>query len=275
MEVSSHWSTEILLIRQIMVLKKRPSLYAGFSLVEVIIALAIFGFLIGGLMAFLPWGVDGVSKIKDRNTAMSLIDATQIELERLGFSVVEAGTHRLDGLYEPTGTPIDAAKVNQLILVARRSGGVVSFEQVIQSNQSEESNGLLKIDKENPNAQTEFQKDSGGRVYFDSVGSANSDIPVSLKEMEKYNDQNTEEPFMNRWIEEKDRYFRLVCTQFASSSRHVHDVSNGYLALEVEVQWPYKLFNAENAPPKEDREIKGDIEERFRSSFVFPIAIYR
>ena len=258
-----------------MVFMKRPSLHAGFSLVEVIIALALFGFLIGGLMAFLPWGVDGVSKIKDRNTAMSLIDATQIELERLGFSVVEVGTHRLDGLYEATGSPIDAAKVNQLILVARRSGGGVSFEQVIQSDQSEEADGLLKIDKENPSALTEFKKDSGGLVYFDSVRSDSSDIPISLKEMENYSEQNSDEQFMNLWIEEKDRYFRLVCTQFASSSRHAHIVSNGYLALEVEVQWPYKLFNSENAPPKEDREIKGDIEERFRSSFVFPIAIYR
>jgi prepilin-type N-terminal cleavage/methylation domain-containing protein len=31
----------------------------GFSLVEVIIALAIFGILIGGLLSFLPWGVSG------------------------------------------------------------------------------------------------------------------------------------------------------------------------------------------------------------------------
>ena len=65
---------------------KKPK---GFTLVEVVIALAIFGMLIGGLLGFLPWGVDGVKSVKDRSIASGLIDAVQIELERLGFSYVE------------------------------------------------------------------------------------------------------------------------------------------------------------------------------------------
>ena len=38
----------------------------GFTLLEVVIALAVFAFLIGGLLGFLPWSVEGVSKVKSR-----------------------------------------------------------------------------------------------------------------------------------------------------------------------------------------------------------------
>ena len=50
---------------------------------EVIIALAVFGFVVTGLMAFLPWAIDGKANIKDFNTACAMPDAVQIELERI------------------------------------------------------------------------------------------------------------------------------------------------------------------------------------------------
>ena len=37
----------------------------GFTLIEVVIALAVFAFLIGGLLGFLPWSVEGVSKVRE------------------------------------------------------------------------------------------------------------------------------------------------------------------------------------------------------------------
>ena len=57
---------------------------AGFTLLEVVIALAVFAFLIGGLLG-LPWSVEGVSKVREQDTAYGLVDAVQIELERMGF----------------------------------------------------------------------------------------------------------------------------------------------------------------------------------------------
>jgi prepilin-type N-terminal cleavage/methylation domain-containing protein len=240
----------------------------AFSLIEVIIALAIFGILIGGILAFLPWGVDGVAKIRDRNTAMSLIDATQIELERLGFSVVEAGTHRLDGLFEPTGTPIDAAKIHQIILVARREGGGVFFEQVIQRVQQEASGGTMEIDESVPPVPLKkFVKDSGGTIEFEQ----SRGLPISLNALEDEASARADKKELNRWIEHKDRYFRLVCSQYSASSRHSHHISNGFLALNVEVQWPYKLYDPSNPPPEDFRETSN----RFRSKFSFPIAISR
>ena len=53
------------------------------------------------IQLLLPWGVDNVKKLADRNIALGLVDAIHLELERLGFSVVEHGTKRLDGLYNP------------------------------------------------------------------------------------------------------------------------------------------------------------------------------
>ena len=61
----------------------------GFTLLEVVIALAVFGFLIGGLLGFLPWGVEGVGKVREQNVAYGLIDGVQVELERMGFKVTD------------------------------------------------------------------------------------------------------------------------------------------------------------------------------------------
>ena len=41
----------------------------GFTLLEVVIALAVFAFLIGGLLGFLPWSVEGVSKVREQDIA--------------------------------------------------------------------------------------------------------------------------------------------------------------------------------------------------------------
>ena len=61
-------------------------------MLEVIIALAVFGFLIGGRLALLPWGVEGAGNVRDRNMAYGMTDAIQVELELMGFGLVEALT---------------------------------------------------------------------------------------------------------------------------------------------------------------------------------------
>ena len=245
----------------------------GFTIVEVIFALSLFGVLVGGLLAFLPWGVDGVSKIKDRNTAISLVDAVQIELERLGFAVVEAGTHRIKGMYEFASMPKDESFLNQLVLVGKRTGGGVSLEKVIQRNQSVGNDGKIVIDDGKPEPLGNFHKiDAGVTIYFDF----NEDSPISLKGMEIIESAGTQTYSMNRWIEPRDRYFAVVCSQYPADSRHAHHLSNGYLALECEVQWPYKLFDPSNQDPSDHLEANvREIEEKYRSKFTFPIAISR
>ena len=66
---------------------RHKSANQGFTLLEVVIALAVFGFLIGGLLGFLPWGVEGVGKVREQNIAYGLVDAVQVELERMGFGL--------------------------------------------------------------------------------------------------------------------------------------------------------------------------------------------
>ena len=95
----------------------------GFTLLEVVIALAVFAFLIGGLLGFLPWSVEGVSKVKEQDTAYGLVDSVNIELERMGFSMVEASTNRLSGLYSSFDIPRESSMKLDLLLVARREGG--------------------------------------------------------------------------------------------------------------------------------------------------------
>ena len=102
----------------------------GFTLLEVVIALAVFGFLIGGLLGFLPWGVQGVGKVREQSVAYGLIDGVQVELERMGFGLVERGTMRWTN-------PIDPLELTpwNVLLVARKKGGQVEFEQVIESDE--------------------------------------------------------------------------------------------------------------------------------------------
>ena len=96
----------------------------GFTLLEVVIALAVFGFLIGGLLGFLPWGVEGVGKVREQNIAYGLVDAVEVELERMGFSVVESATKRLDDMYNPSSPPLESSEKFSLLLVSPKRAGL-------------------------------------------------------------------------------------------------------------------------------------------------------
>ncbi len=239
----------------------------GFTLIEVVIALATFSFLIAGILGFLPWGIDSVDKVKDRSTAYGMIDGVQIELERLGFSYVEEATKRLDGLYSEDGKKEDAASLNELIVVASRNGGRIATEKVVQRDQNRLSGSGLLTTSQSSSDLRESNKDFGGKILFDRHGK----LPVSLN---GFLPEDEKTASMGRWIDQKDRYFKIICRQYAmmpgrtgeSPSLHAHDVSNGYLALEIEVQWPYKISTGEDFT---------EIEERFRSKFKFPLAITR
>ena len=243
---------------------------SGFTLIEVIISLGVFGLIIGSLFSLLPWGVEKANNLVDRNTAMGMVDAVQIELERLGFSVVEHGTKRLDGLYDGTNEPTDInnGDIHALILTGSRDGQRVSLEKVIELYQGNKklSNTELAADgKTLLDTVTEF----GGRIEF----SRYEDKPVSLDGFEFPADSI----FLSRWIEPEDRYFAVICSQFAKfpnensdpPSRHFHHPSNGFLALQVEIQWPYKIF----APSQSDN--FRTVDPKYRSKISFPMAIAR
>ena len=171
----------------------------GFTLLEVIIALSVFGFLIGGLLALLPWGVEGAGNVRDRNVAYGMTDAIQVELELMGFGLVESLT--------------DENRV--LNLVAPADGREVRWEP-------------------NDNQISEF--------------------PIAASQLDE----------LDKELLAGQRYFLIRCSQFPEDNRHEHDPSNGYLGLQVDVQWPYKTLDAEDG-----------VEERIRSHFHFPLAITR
>ena len=112
--------------------------------------------------------------------------------------------------------------------------------------------------------------DWGGVIEFDRSGNN----PISLNGFE---DQDFSSSPRNRWINAEDRYFAIICSQFAMNpynltdppSRHHHHRSNGYLALQVEVQWPYKVFDPSSS------ESFREVHERYRSKISFPVAITR
>jgi hypothetical protein len=161
-------------------------------------ALSVFGFLVGGLLALLPWGVEGAGNVRDRTVAYGMTDAIQVELELMGFGLVEQLTDQSDGEY-PT-----------INLVA---------------------------------------SDDGSEVYWEPHSDQEDDLATELVDKE---------------LPEGYRYFLIRCSQFPEDNRHEHDPSNGYLGLQVDVQWPYKTLDAEDG-----------VEERIRSHFHFPLAITR
>ena len=233
----------------------------GFTLLEVVIALAVFAFLIGGLLGFLPWSVEGVSKVREQDTAYGLVDAVQIELERMGFSLVEAGTNRLEGMYSAFDSPRESGTKFDLLLVARRSGGAVAFEQVIEEASVTEMNSNQLEEGTN---QDLFTKEMGGVVYFNLT--ENQD-PVSLY---GYDDSHKEVyPWSTRWIPEEERYFLIKCAQFPYEHRHQHHPSNGFLGLQVDIQWPYKV------PDPNSEEGYRRIPMKYRNHFRLPMAITR
>jgi prepilin-type N-terminal cleavage/methylation domain-containing protein len=240
--------------------------YSGFTLIEVIISLGVFGLIVGGLFTLLPWGVDKVNYIKDRNTALGMVDAIQVELERVGFSLVEHGTKRLNNLYSIDNEPEDIinGKVRRLILVAPKNGRKVSFEKVSLVEQTF-TDGKLELIYESLGAD-ELLNDTtihGGIIEFQKASLNDSSGDFDRKSA--------------RWIEQRDRYFAIICSQFAKfphgdsfpASVHYHHPSNGYLALEVEIQWPYKVFD-----PSEVEEFS-EIDEKYRSKIIIPMAIAR
>ena len=232
---------------------------SGFTLLEVVIALAVFGFLIGGLLGFLPWGIEGVGKVKDQNTAYGLIDAIEVETDRMGFSLVAAATKKLDDMYNPTAPPSKSDEEYVLLLVAKKDGGAVVFEQVV----SKEVSSYLNNQGNEQEGETidSFDKDFGGTIYFNR----NNSGPVSLRGHEGTEWKTP--PYSSRWIPESERYYLIKITQFPHEHRHQHHPSNGYLALQVDIQWPYKL----PVPPNGFRRVP----EKYRSHFRFPFAINR
>ncbi|MDA8774723.1 prepilin-type N-terminal cleavage/methylation domain-containing protein [Opitutales bacterium] len=242
---------------------KKKSSNKGFTLLEVVIALAVFGFLIGGLLGFLPWGVEGVGKVREQNIAYGLVDAVQVELERMGFSLVERGTKRILNISSPV--PQDLAdKRWSILLVAPKEGHRVEFEQVVQFNKTmmndpdSQVEGFMQDRWEN-------ESDSSIVVFFNNYINR-SDIPLSLVGMKGSETQ----PWSTRWIPEGERYFLIKCTQYPLEHRHRHHPSNGFLALQVDIQWPYKVPD----PSKGDDGFRR-ISHRYRTHFRFPLAITR
>jgi prepilin-type N-terminal cleavage/methylation domain-containing protein len=229
----------------------------GFTLLEVVIALAVFGFLIGGLLGFLPWGVQGVGKVREQSVAYGLIDGVQVELERMGFGLVERGTMRWTNPIDPQSlTPWN------VLLVARKKGGQVEFEQVIESDE-DRMNSSNELNE--GSMQRDWQSLSGGpSVPFNQ---SMEGTPISLLGLES---SKALAPYSQRWIPEGERYFLIKCSQYPINHRHQHHPSNGFLALQIDVQWPYKLPD-----PSQGTDGYRRVEERYRSHFRFPLAITR
>jgi prepilin-type N-terminal cleavage/methylation domain-containing protein len=242
--------------------KKYPK--NGFTLLEVVIALAVFGFLIGGLLGFLPWGVEGVGKVREQNIAYGLVDAVQVELERMGFSFVERGTKRI--LNISSSVPQDLAdKRWSILLVAPKEGHRVEFEKVVQFNK-EMMNDPASQEEGFMQDRWENESDSSIVVFFNNYENR-ADIPISLQGIKA---EKTMPPWSMRWIPEGERYFLIKCTQYPIEHRHRHHPSNGFLALQVDIQWPYKVPD----PSKGDDGFRR-ISHRYRTHFRFPLAITR
>lgn len=257
-----------------MIKVRHKSANQGFTLLEVVIALAVFGFLIGGLLGFLPWGVEGVGKVREQNIAYGLVDAVQVELERMGFGLTERGTKRIKGISSVAPEDMGDKRWN-LLLVAPKEGHRVEFEQVVEFSKQmmNETNSLVEGIK-----QDSWRNETGGSVV--PLNQSSSGIPLSLVGMKGNEEQP---PWSNRWIPEADRYFLIKCSQYplykpdektgtptTEYHRHRHHPSNGFLALQIDIQWPYKIPD----PSKGDDGFRR-VSQRYRTHFRFPLAITR
>ncbi len=244
--------------------QKKSHRNKGFTLLEVVIALAVFGFLIGGLLGFLPWGVEGVGKVREQNIAYGLVDAVQVELERMGFSLVERGSKRIKGI--STFTPEDMEDKRWcILLVAPKEGHRVEFEQVVEYDKDmmNDSKSLL----EGKMLESWVNESGTNLPFFFNNYQNKMDYPLSLIGMKGRED---EPPWSNRWISEGERYFLIKCTQYPLEHRHRHHPSNGFLALQIDIQWPYKIPD-----PSDGDDGFRRISHRYRTHFKFPLAITR
>ena len=143
------------------------------------------------MLGFLPWGVEGVGKVRDQNIAYGMVDAVQIELERMGFSLVERGTKRIEGIssFAPEDMKDDRWS---LLLVASKSGQRVEFEQVVENDE------LMMNDSESlteGTMQEAWNNESGGRSVPFNLSYTGQ--PLSLVGMKG---SETQQPWSNRWI---------------------------------------------------------------------------
>tara|TARA_B110000495_G_scaffold182013_1_gene177207 strand:- start:172 stop:924 length:753 start_codon:yes stop_codon:yes gene_type:complete len=231
----------------------------GFTLLEVVIALAVFGFLIGGLLGFLPWGVEGVGKVREQNIAYGLVDAVQVELERMGFSLVERGTKRIKGII----TPEDMGDTRwSILLVAPKEGHRVEFEQVIEHDKILMNSLNSELEG---NMQEYWTSESGGSTF--PFNQSSNGFPLSLLGIKG---SESELPWSGRWIPEGERYFLIKCSQYPLEHRHRHHPSNGFLALQVDIQWPYKIPD-----PSKGEDGFRRVSHKYRTHFRFPLAITR
>ncbi|EIP99895.1 prepilin-type N-terminal cleavage/methylation domain-containing protein [Opitutaceae bacterium TAV1] len=84
--------------------------YRGFSLVEVVVAVGIFAIAVVSVLGLLVPITQSVSDVRDTDNATRVAGIVQAELQRLGFSVVEANLWPNvpnDSTFDPTdtGTP--------------------------------------------------------------------------------------------------------------------------------------------------------------------------
>ena len=138
------------------------------------IALAVFGFLIGGLLGFLPWGVEGVGKVREQNIAYGLVDAVQVELERMGFGLAERGTQRIKGISSVAPEDMGDNRWN-LLLVAPKEGHRVEFEQVVEFSKKmmNDTNSLVE-----GIMQDSWRNETGGSVV--PLNQSSAGCPLSL-----------------------------------------------------------------------------------------------